>query len=112
MEKERHEMPRIPKNQTLTRSQSYNRAETLLKDRHRDEFEEILAGVYAENGHDYKPRLTPEERAQAVLEERKRKAQARIAAEVAKYGPDVLPLPESGRETTDAEIDAGVLDGK
>lgn len=101
-------MARTLKNDTkLTRSQSYNRAETILKDAHREEFESILAAVYADNGHDYKPRLTPEERAQVVLEARKAKAAERVAALVAKHGQDILPVPDSGIASSDETFDHG-----
>lgn len=101
-------MARKLKDGTLTRSQSYNRAETLLKDAHRDEFEQILAQVYAENGHDYKPRLTPEERAQVVLLARKTRAAEKVAELIAKHGADILPeqvlLPDSGTETEQTDV--------
>ena len=45
---------------------SHSRAKTILVQRHRDEFKEILAGVYAENGITVRQRLTKADKAKAM----------------------------------------------
>lgn len=55
------------------RSQAYNTATRLLRDRHRDEFTELVKAEAEKLGVTYTPRLTAEQRAeqkmQALLEE-------------------------------------------
>ena len=44
------------------KSSLYGKALTALKVAHKDEFDSTLAGLYAEKGLTYTPRLTPQER--------------------------------------------------
>lgn len=49
------------------KSSAYGRALTALKAAHKDEFDDILAGIYGKAGFVYQPRLTPEERKREQL---------------------------------------------
>lgn len=95
-------MPNVTKVEPLTRAQCYSLAESRLRTAHREEFESSLAAIYAENGYEYKPRLTEEERVQIVLNARKAKAAEKVAALIAEHGADILPeqvlLPDSGSQ--------------
>lgn len=55
------------------RTQAYNAAESRLRENHQDEFQKLMAEECAKRGLDYKPKLSPEQKAAqavaALLEE-------------------------------------------
>lgn len=80
-------------------NKAYVQAEKILRERHKDEFETILSGLYEEAGVERKVRLSKEERAALEAEKReareaakrqaaREKATATINALLAEY-PDI-----------------------
>lgn len=69
----------------------YSKATTTLRERHREEFQTILAAAYKEAGLEYKRRLSPEEKARAEIE--------RLLAEHPTLGLKVVEEPQTGLPT-------------
>jgi len=65
-------------------NKAYSAAEKILRERHKDEFEEILSGVYADAGVERRIRLSKEEREAQRLAERALKEAAKEAERRAK----------------------------
>lgn len=67
------------KSETPSKSTLYGQAVRELRNRHAQEFDEIVSGIYAEHGLTYTRRLTPEERAEKAAAEERAKADAALA---------------------------------
>lgn len=50
------------------RAKAYNRAQTRLREAHADEWQTILGEEYEAVGIEYKPRLSPEQKAKVQIE--------------------------------------------
>ena len=70
------------------RSTLYSRAQTILRERHEDEFVDIITGLYAEAGLVYKRRLSPAEKAAAEKARTLEVAEKKLAALLEKH-PDL-----------------------
>lgn len=68
----------------------YTEATTELREAHKDEFQVILERRYAEAGLTYVRRLTKEERAAVVEEEKREKAKAKLEALYEQF-PELRP---------------------
>jgi CTP synthase (UTP-ammonia lyase) len=77
------------------RSKAYAKAGVALRQAHRDEFNKYYAAACVEAGMDYKPRKSKEVREAEAAEKQLAKAQAKVAALVAKHGEDVLPFEDT-----------------
>jgi hypothetical protein len=86
-----------PKN---PRNAAYSSAERRLRDAHPEEFQALLQEETEKLGLEYKPRMSAQERAALILQEKKAKAAAKIAALVAEFGEDVLAA-----ETVDLSVE-------
>lgn len=82
-----------PKN---PRNAAYSCAERRLREAHPDEFQALLREETEKLGLEYRPKMTKEERQARLLQERKAKAAAKIAALVAEFGDDVLASEHVG----------------
>lgn len=65
------------KAQTPSKSSLYAQAQKQLRERHKEEFNQLVQDAYAEHGMTYRPRLTPEQR-----EARKREREREHAEEL------------------------------
>lgn len=63
----------------------YGQAQAILRDKYREEFNDILAGLWSAEGLVYKPRLTAEEKAAAKAEAARAKAQAKLDALLSEF---------------------------
>ncbi len=61
------------KDESNLRNSLFAKAQTILKSRHPEEFEEIVVGLYEENGLERRRRRTAEEKAAADLAEMREK---------------------------------------
>lgn len=66
----------------------YTEATRRLREAHRQEFQEILTKVWAEDGLEYQPRLTAEERAEIEADLRRQKAEDKMKKLLAEF-PDL-----------------------
>lgn len=80
--------------ESVARRNAYAKAEKMLREIHADEFKGLYAKACADLGVEYKPRLTAEERAAKVAEEKRAKAAAKIAALQAEYPDLFVPAAE------------------
>lgn len=53
---------------TAKKNRLRNKAERLVLNRHRDEFDKVAKELFEENGVEYKPRLSEEQKAEQALE--------------------------------------------
>lgn len=65
----------MEKSRSVQIAKAHSRAKTILTQRHRDEFKEILAQVYAEHGLTVRQRLTKADKAKAMEDLKNLKAE-------------------------------------
>lgn len=63
-----------------SKAKLYSQAEQLLRERHIEEFHQIVRGLYEENGYTYSRRLSAEERAERKRAREVEQARAAMAA--------------------------------
>lgn len=90
----------------------YGAALKTLRERHEEEFIDILKEKYAAEGAEYQPRLTAEQKAEKAKAEKLARAQAKIAALHAEF-PELAqqgPAPTHNWETVDEESDPDLIE--
>jgi hypothetical protein len=71
--------------QTPNRNSLYSEAQRILRERHRDEFEQIVTEEYRKVGLTYRPRLTDEQKAERARQAEQEKAEKALQRLVEQY---------------------------
>ena len=96
--------PKVKPQRDSAPNRRHTEAPRRLREAHREEFQEILTKVWAEDGLEYTPRLTAEERAEIEADQRRQKAKARMEKLLAEF-PDLVTEvagDDQGDDVTDA----------
>lgn len=86
--------PAAPVKESSAANRRYTEASRRLREKYSEEFYDILAAVWKEDGAEYKPRLSPADRARVKEFERKEKAKAKLEALYTEF-PDLRPADEN-----------------